>query len=427
MNFRKIFECSAFCINPGWGILAGLIVLFLFLSHSENTLAKEAYSDTVLNYILTNPELTAARSSLQESQFRKDYSGAWADPKLGLTFGSKQMINLSQPIPNLGRQSVNVRIAEAEVRIAELRYELLVREIRKQVFSILYQLQGLEQSLIFIREEQALLSAMRQTTLSQYETGLVSQQDPIRVKIAEAELAMRLNGYLEQKSSLLAELTKLSGTTTPSIVGTLNLKSLNIPPALESRSRGLAQLNDYVAKFDIITNPAVLIAETEYQKARLRRSATNVIRQPEFDLGAEYDLEMSTIRGMVGMSLPVWIDKNSNRIAEADLGLESVSQNYQDVLLDTKFQLAKTQAKTIRLIKNIDLLSQTVLPQAQAAFSSAEASYLNNKITFSEWLEAKTRVLETKIAMEQMGAELGITRAELEQIIGPSDTFTGLW
>ncbi|MFA5928014.1 MAG: TolC family protein [Candidatus Margulisiibacteriota bacterium] len=378
-----------------------IFCLVLVIPLRAQTSDWEALAENILS---ANPDLAGVQKTLEAARRREAYSGSWNDPKLSLTLGNKQMIGLSQAMPNWGKQALNVQIAAIEVRSAELQYEALSLDLRKQVLGVLYKLSAVEQSIRLAKEEKQVLESMRQTALRQYETGLVSQQDPIRVNLTDAELTMRINGFVQQKNSLQAELRQLASGAEI----TLDLLTIDLPV-----------LDDVdAAEYGITKNPKVLMAENEYQKALLIRSATEVVFQPEFDLGAEYDLGMNSFNGMVGMSLPVWGNRNTDRLAEADAQSITASKNYQAILLNTRFQLETAKAQLQRVKEDRLIYQQTILPQSQAAFTGAEAGYLSGKLKFSEWLEARTRSLEARMALVQLEAEQAESIAELDRING---------
>ncbi len=392
----------------GWLVILLLITLFLFLYIFEKGEAAERSIATITQEVLAhNPQLKAAEENHNALAKKITDIGALPDPMLTLGSKDEQTVGIKQTFNGPGMISAEVEAAKQDAAIASLNYEILRRDIVREAKEIYYQLYATDQALRIVAREKAVMQTMYHAALRRYETGSVTQQDPLKANLAIVELTAKLYTLQQQRDSLLAQLRRLAGGTTMEIatIDTIDLPAFPADLLLAKDST-------------LLENPEILTAASEKQKALAEKDAVNLYNLPEFELGAEYSKAMGNTDTMVGISLPLWLNKNEAKYSAQDALLKAANANYEAMLLAKEYELQDLYYKIKAAQDTLRLYKEIYLPQTRQVFAIAKAAYATGKIYFLDWLTAETKVLEAQMKYYDQEAMLGMLLANVETLTG---------
>jgi cobalt-zinc-cadmium efflux system outer membrane protein len=123
--------------------------------------------------------------------------------------------------------------------------------------------------------------------------------------------------------------------------------------------------------------------------------------------------------GMLGVSIPLWFfDKQNSFVKEAKANVGVAKAEYQAtenmVFFEAKSAFAKFEAA-----KNLVKIYETgVLPQAEAALTTARLSYQADKIDLLQVLDSQRTLRDFQIEYFESLANLEIALADLERTVG---------
>jgi len=447
MNWHKTFEDSSFWLKLGWGVLTGLIILFLFLYFSDNACAEEDYTDSVLNHYIelavsNNPTISATRAKYEVAKQKAKQAGALPDPDISLGLSGQSIqtklgpilgkVSISQPIPNPGKLSLKAKIALEEVKVASVNITLVKQQIIYRVKKLYANLGFINEAISITNREKIILETMRQVALRKYETGLTSQQDPIKADVAITKLINKLYELNQQKESLLASLIDVFGVSDELIQNDIKqlgfgwLESGSITNTLDNKK--LPALNELLALAEQ-NQQTLKIAKLKVKESGYAQQLANLRSWPDFGLGFEYtnigDSETTMPKDgtdawmvMGKATLPIWVDQNQAAKAEKEAENMATKELLKKEQNQTRYEVQDLYFQLQRLAKTISLYKTTLIPLVNQSYEAARISYESGDTDFLNWLSTEERLLEIQVMYKRTIADQKIAWAELERAIG---------
>ena len=122
---------------------------------------------------------------------------------------------------------------------------------------------------------------------------------------------------------------------------------------------------------------------------------------------------------MIGASLPIFARSRQYQMREEARAMRQMAVAELAMLrAETRAQIADAYASLIRARSLTSLYVTTVLPQAQAAVTSALAAYRVGGVDFMTLLDNQMSVNEYRQELFALQAEQGKAWAELEMLLG---------
>ena len=408
-RLRTFWNSTTTWESLGWFIVTGLILLTCFFYFFEPVYAAEQNLNTVIDQILSNNyTVQSAQQAVESAQYNVTVMGALPDPKVSVKTGAQGTIGLTQDFRNTGMINAEANAAREEAAIASINYTAMQRDVSQQVKETYYKLFAVQKSLSLLVEQKQSVQIMYHSALAQYQTGKVSQQDPLSASLMLAELTTKEYALEQDQSVLLATLKQLNGGQT------ISISAVTLPTFTTISSTAL-ELQQRAANTG---NLEILKATHELEKSRQNTERVNGWNLPEFEIGAEYSPAMKSTDGMFGVSLPLWLNKNEALYKAQASQLQSTKTNYAQVLADTNYAIETSLAKIVATEKMLTIYETISLPQATQAFSVARAEYQSGRVDFQRWLTAETKILETAAMYYQLQSERAMAIATLEKLTG---------
>lgn len=398
------------CIFKGEGsLLIRKFILVVILFSVCTALSSDITLDQFLARILSaHPSLKTLQSQIDGQQATLENTGAMPDPFLSYESAPNTMIKLNQKVNNPLRVQTDQALSSSDLAISELRLQAAQRTLMVQAKKLYYRLYALSKLLDLTREEQRVFDQMYQSGLRQYETNLATQQDPLTLSLMRTELTIKLEQMKQEQRSLLAEAKYLAGGDNVSF-----LFPETLPVRILSHN-----ILFYQEKAASTGNLEIARAVVEFERANLAKHLTDFPKLFEFEMGAGYDMTMSTFGGMVGISLPLWISKTAKDQRYLESREKSASEDARDIVLRVQSEIADLVYKIQFADRVLPLYGKDILPKARQARNLAQISYQTGKQRLNEWAAAEQRYLSLHAQYFQVLTERLSLEAELESKTG---------
>ena len=140
---------------------------------------------------------------------------------------------------------------------------------------------------------------------------------------------------------------------------------------------------------------------------------------PDFNLGIEADARSSPVmwRPSLGVTLPIWRDKIAAEIGSAQ-ALKSAAQarlSAEQIQLAVEF--ADKSFMYREATRNLQLLTDSLLPKARQALEVARSGYSSGKVDFINLLDAERSLLEFQQAEVEARTRRELVLAEVSLLI----------
>ena len=432
--------CSAVCFHRGgdrsWlhrhlAALFGVSLALAFAAGPTRILAQDAtlrLGDAYREIDAGNPRIAAARSLVRASAARVPSAKLPPDPELQLGFMNYALpelepmdplgmvqLQLMQMIPTPGKLRESGRIASARAASAAARAGEVEWALRADVAMAFYDLYQTDRQVAIARETLRLLQDIRRTTESMYRVGEGRQADVLRAQVAIARMEEDTVRMTTMRTAMAARLNALLDRSVQ--VGVAS-------PVLPEFPDTVPPLDSLVAAASA-ERPMILAGEREVEAAEAQTRLARREIWPDLTVGVQYGQrsgEMGTERMgslMLGASVPIFARSRQLRMRdEAEAMRQMAVADVAAMRADTRAMVAGAYAGLLRARNLATLYRSTVLPQAEAAVTSAHAAYRTGSVDFMTLLDTRMTVNEYRQELFALEAEQGKAWAELEMLIG---------
>lgn len=371
-----------------------------------------------------NPTIAAARKAWRAALARYPQETALEDPMMGAgvgprSFGSRQVgdawrIDASQAFPFPGKLALRGAAALAEAEAMAHDYEA-VRVRLAAMASALYDEAWLQaRSLEITLRHVELVREDHQAALGGYESGVGSQQDPLRAELEEAELLHQQVEFETAQKVSAAQLAALlhvgDGAAIPPLPEEL--------PALAAPS----DPNEALAERAISERPELRAADARIEAKRAAESLARREFFPDFKIVGAYDTfwELPDQRPFVGLELnvPLQVGRRRAALDQARAEAEQASLERQSAADDIR---AEVESAAERLRESRHLLSITrdrMIPAARDGLAAARAGYETGAAAFRDLIEAERALRGAELEERRAVAEESRRAGELLAALG---------
>lgn len=378
----------------------------------------------VAEVLRRNPTIAAARKAWRAALARYPQETALEDPMVGggvgpRSFGSRQIedawrIEASQAFPFPGKLALRGAAALAEAEAMEHDYQA-VRVRLAAIASALYDEAWLQaRSLAITLRHLELVRDDHAAALGGYESGVGSQQDPLRAELEEAEL-------LHQQ----VELETAQKVSAAQLAALLHLgDGAAIPPLPEALPLLVAPSDptETLAARAIDTRPELRAADARIDAKRAAESLARREFFPDVKLVGAYDAfwEVPDQRPYVGLelSVPLQIGRRRAALEQAHAEAEQASLERQGAADDIR---AEVESAAERLRESHHLLAITrdrILPAARDGVAAARSAYETGETGFRDLIEAERALRRAEFDEQRAIAEQSRRAGELLAALG---------
>ena len=356
---------------------------------------------SIRSWLLThNPELRAQQAEVEAARARVLPAGSLPNPTaavslqgLGASGPRLTSFQLRQPLPLWGKRPLARAIAEQQAQAQDASRDATALDLLAQAESAYVRYWHAAQARQLLDGQIALLENVEEIAGVRYALGMAPQQDAIRAQVARSD-ALGRRIALEQAGEEAAVLLNLTMGRSP----LASLQSPQGPPQLPVASVTLAAATQ---RLDRGQHPALRAAQAQLAAAQDTLRLRQREYWPDVSLGIgamQRGHRFDGIELMLEVELPLQRRALAAREREAQ-ALEDAQQarvEAQQTRLAAQLGLAWSQWRSDQ--RQRELLESTRIPQAEANFHSALASYQVGEVDFNALLDALSQWQEAKLA-----------------------------
>jgi len=363
-------------------------------------------------------EATAARieaaDSLPDPTFRASFedidrrSGRLLPERLGSVFYS-----IAQEFPLWGKRGLRRSIAQADATEARSRTQATAVELTARVKVAFAQYYQASHAIRVTEEIRALLRTVSNIAQTRVAQGIGSQQDAIRAEIEKVALSASLAGLERDRRVAQARMNALLDRQPGA--------PLAEPRALRPLPPEEALHVDEMIGRALAANPVLAADRARIAGAEDTRKLAEKAWYPDVTLGVtavDRDRQLSGYEAMVEVKIPLQWDLKKAEISSAAAKLGASRARLQATAAKLRGEIEELfwSLATARRVER--LLRDNLLPQVQAAYRSALASYQQARGDLAAVLEADQRVRQVRLDQLKVQTEQQTLLAELERLIG---------
>ncbi len=414
-------------------LLLIFILMISVISLTAQEAKKESLEELIDSAITVSPRINLLDSKRNVASSRIDIGTNLPDPVLTLglvnmptnsfSFTQEPMtgkiIGLAQKFPFPGKLGTASEVRAIDTLIIDQEIADLKNEIRKNVSKLYYDLQLVREETVLAKESRALLEQISEVVKSKYNVSKASLQNVVQVEVQITRVQDRIEALMGKEDALLSELNALllRGENSP-------IETDAITPINKSNFSSTALVKE-ANKY----RPFLKGIELSEQKSKLMEELTDYNYYPYFQIGLQYtQRDYSLLSGqnwndlfsvVIGVSLPLgYGGEYSSQVEEAQYLQIMYKEQYSSSVQSLSQSFGKITAKLNELQNREELVSQTLLPQAEQALQASLADYKVGKIDFVNVINAENDILKIKTDLIKIRTEYSKNITELEFLIG---------
>ena len=412
-----------------------ILILALATAFGAPVFAQEAALganvNSLINYAKTrNPEYAAMQAEAEASGERVTPAGALPDPKFrtelrDITRFGEQNATLSpsrvgstryllmQDIPWFGKRDLKREIAELEADGAKGRALGTWADVAGRIkvnFAQLYYVHRNEQ---LTREILDLMTRLEKVAQVRYSGGLAAQQDVIRAQVEQTNMRNELIALETEQHHLHARLNALLARP--------NNAPLQVPAQLRKLPAPVTL--DYATLEERVRtrNPQLFADESKIKAAEKSRDLTYKNRYPDLTLGGgpiQYQNAIKEWELMVELNIPLQQSSRRSQERESESMLNAARSRKEATTNQVSAELAEALAGIEAALRTENLLTNSLLPQAELTFKAALAGYETGKVDFATLLDAQRQIRQARQNQLKAQVDAQMRLAEIERLLG---------
>ena len=396
-------------------LLAGALCLFATPMLAAESLPGRSVESIRAWLLEHNPELRALGLEAEAARARILPAGALPDPMAGIALpgldpgqpwrsadmGREITYSVRQQFPLWGKRELARTGARQEANASELDRDAASRDLLAEAESAYVRYWHADQAVAVLDRRIALLRQIEEMAGVRYALGMAAQQDAIRAQVEQTNMQRERIERLGGKREAIAMLNAVLGRPSNALLAAP--ETAPVLPVPSDALPGSQQIKDH---------PAVLA-----QQARAHAARTNAVLQrrnrlPDVTLGVgamQRGGGLDSMELMLEVEIPFQQRARREREREAQLLEEAALARVEATrrALDSRDATGRAQWASAR--ERRELTEKTLLPQADAAYQSALASYQVGEVDFGTLLEALN---------EWQGADLARVDALRDELLG---------
>lgn len=371
--------------------------------------------DFLLFAMLNQPQIEAAYFEWDASVRRITVERSLPDPRLAFQSDIADAVMSAVPglmmeFPGPGKLKWAANVATAE---SEARYFVFENAVLQGAFTLkksYYELYFLDARVNVNRETLELVGEIETLARTQNVVGKVSLQDVLRSQIEQERITTEIANLEDSRNPLLAQFK-----------AALGLKSEDVTPPVPEQfeTTSLDLTSDKLIASAFERNPRLKAMEAEVRRADAAVRLAYKARVPDFTVGFELDAKASPIfvTPQLGVTLPIWRDKIAAQLGEAQAGKRASEARLSAEQIAVAVEFAEKSFMFREATRNLELLTERLLPKARQSLEVARSGYVSGKVDFLNLIDAERTLLAFQLSEVEGRVQRELALAELSLLI----------
>ena len=415
-------------------IIKFCLVLMLFISGSwllkaADTLTMNFYmADSI--FLTKNLSLLSAKFNISTAEALKIQAKVYPNPSLyyenslinkytrtdyatdpSRTGGSESIIQVNQLVQLAGKRNKQIKIADINVKLTEADFENVLRTLRFQLHSDLYQLYYNQLSLKLLNEENKSIYMLSGNIDEQVKKGFVSMSEGIRIKSLLLEIDKQRIDFSNNNLDIMAEINTILNYSPGTYMNVEMRTNSNV---------NLLSINTYMDSANVY-NPDVKKSNYLIDAARAQYSLNKAMAVPNANLQLVYDKSGSYIKNYYGfgvnINLPAF-NRNQGNIKASEFQINQSENDFklqQQTVSSLLFSVYQRSINNQTVLKNYDTTYEKQLLQMM---DNILESYQKRIITIVDFTNYYESYKQSYLTLLQIRSSLMSNVEQLNFLIG---------
>jgi cobalt-zinc-cadmium efflux system outer membrane protein len=232
--------------------------------------------------------------------------------------------------------------------------------------------------------------------------------------------SLRVQGELDRARNDLASLEDSRRPLLENFKAALGLTSQQPAPPVPTHFEFAAEnLNeDELLRSAFARNPQLAAMAAEVRTAEAGIAVAYKERVPDFNAGLMAEVYKPPFYWpQVGMTLPVWRDKLAAEIAQAKANELAAQARWQSAQIELAVNFAQKSFAYRETGRNLALIENKLLPQAQQSLDVIRAGYRTGDVNFSSVISAERFLLDLQLGVAEARTQRAIALADLSLMV----------
>lgn len=380
---------------------------------------------------LHNPGLEAAFNDWKVALERIPQARGLPDPRLSYRHfienvetrvgPQRQAFGVSQMFPWFGKLELRGDVALEAARAAQARYEARKLRLFYDVRRAYYEYYYLARAIAVVQENRELVGYLEGVVRTRFQAAAAQHPDVIRAQIELGKLDDQQRSLEDLRGVLAADLNAAMNRpidtpvswpkSIPQVIGTLDGEAL----------RGSL----------CVANPELQALQHEMAKHRTGVSLARKRYYPDVTAVVDYigtgkrtgaerpsNSGQDVITAGFSINLPIWRDRYEAGVREslARFGAATRTRAERQNMLAAALKAAIYHYEDA--VRKIDLFRDTLVPKAQQALKTSEASFRTGQSTFVDVIDAQRVMLQFQLSYERALTDGATRLAQIEMLVG---------
>lgn len=302
-------------------------------------------------------------------------------------------------------------LVDEQVRLAELQWEIALREAAIRAGEVFFELQYLGRVEATTLENIALLEGLADVIEERFRTGVASQPDLLKVQNEIQRQQNMIGDVHSMRRAHLSMLAALLGLPEGS-------SSAGTPESIHLKAQTTTAAELYQQALD--SRQELEIARAQVMRTSLAIRLGEIMNRPEvsqgysrFERGAMPEASESVSRSPFeeqrkAMLMPSY--------AQAEAYLAEMRQRKTGQERELENEIARTDALSSEAVERIDearrqveLLDQVILPRDQSIYETILSNYVSGRSSFLDLLDAERQLIRTRLELHEAARDLNLS------------------
>ncbi len=365
-----------------------------------------------------NPQLRALQADTEAAEARVLPAGALPDPMASIELREidpaqpsllpgnvgSTLYRVRQSFPLWGKRELSREVARNEALVFGYDRDATALELLAQAEEAYVRYWHIRQAVVVLDRQITLLEQIEEVAGVRYALGMAAQQDSIRAQVERTAMQRERIERLTTRREAMASLNAVLGRRADAELA----EPASQPELIVNESTLAVALQ----RLDQDSHPALLASMSMARAANRNVELVRRNRYPDITLGVgtmQRGNRVDSYEVMLEVEIPFQQRARRERERESRLLEDAALARASGARIELQGRLGAAWARWASAREQQQLIEKTLLPQADANFKSALASYQVGKVDFGTLLEALT---------EWQGADLARVDATRDELLG---------
>ncbi|MFC1628407.1 TolC family protein, partial [Gemmatimonadota bacterium] len=330
-------------------------------------------------------------------------------------------LSVTQMFPAPGVRDARTTLSERAVDVSEQEIAMTRESLSRRARLLYLDLHDIEQALVIVSENQALLETFIRISEARYRTGGGIQQDILKARLEHSRLTEKAIHLEAGRESARSTMNLLRGRPAGEEFELVGLPQPGAPlPAAEDLF-SMAQVNN-----PVLRKASAMVAQSEAATALAERST-----RPAWSAATSYSQRdggrKDLLSASVMVQVPFWTGRKQARAVDEREALTRETlyrqQEMELGILDSIYRLQSRFEESRRLI---GLYASEIIPESEGVLNSALAGYQVGQVNFLTLLSAQATLFNYQLESIRVMTDYHRHLIEMEAVLGTAIPGTGI-